>query len=168
MSAVFGICGWSGCGKTTLIERLLPHIRARGLSAGVLKHAHHNFDIDVPGKDSRRFREAGCSEVAISSARRWAFIRELAADDSEAALPELLRHFSCDLVLVEGYKNAAIPKMEVWRAGMQPPIALDNPHVLAIATDGTPPPHPPQCAILPLNDAAAVVDFIVQSTAKAA
>lgn len=133
---VFGIAGYSGAGKTTLIEQLLPVLTARGLKVSVIKHAHHGFDLDRPGKDSFRHREAGASEVMITSGLRWALLHEL-RDAPEPSLADYLRRFSsCDLVLVEGFKNEAIPKLEVHRAAHgKPPIYIENPHVVALATD---------------------------------
>ena len=163
--AAFGITGWSGGGKTTLIERIIPILAARGFVIGVLKHAHHAFDIDIPGKDSHRFRRAGCREVAVSSARRRVFIHENAAEETEAALDDLLAQFGaeCNLILVEGYKNTPLPKIEVWRKSLgRPPVACDNAAVEAVAADSPPPDLPPHCAVLPLDDAAAVADFVAQ------
>ena len=133
---VFGIAGWSNAGKTTLIERLLPRLAARGLSVSVVKHAHEKFDIDKPGKDSFRFREAGSHEVLISSPTRWALMREHRGA-AEPGLAELLTHLSdCDLVLVEGFKRDAMPKLEVHRiANGKPLLFPDDPDVVAIASD---------------------------------
>ncbi len=133
---VFGIAGWSNSGKTTLIERLLPLFVARGLSVSVVKHAHEKFDIDRPGKDSYRIREAGSHEVLISSPARWALMREHRGA-AEPALPELLARLSpCDLVLVEGFKREAIPKLEVHRAAIgKSLLSPDDPHIVAIASD---------------------------------
>ena len=163
--AVFGITGWSGGGKTTLIARMIPILTARGFVVGVLKHAHRDFDIDLPGKDSRRFREAGCREVAVSSPRRWAFIHEHEDGGRETEFAALLDKFdpACNLILVEGYKNAPLPKLEVWRQSLaRPPVAAEYPNVEAIAADAPPPHPPPGCAVLPLNDTAAVADFVVR------
>ena len=133
---VFGIAGWSDSGKTTLIERLLPRLMAGGMRVSVVKHAHQKFDIDRPGKDSFRFREAGSHEVLISSPARWALMREHRGVD-EPGLDELLTHLSaCDLVLVEGFKRDALPKLEVHRAALgKPLLAPTDPHVVAIASD---------------------------------
>lgn len=133
---VFGIAGWSNSGKTTLIERLLPLLAARGLRVSVVKHAHQKFDIDRPGKDSFRFREAGSYEVLVSSPARWALMRENHGAD-EPRLDELLAHLSaCDLVLVEGFKRDAMPKLEVHRAAIgKALLSPDDPHVVAIASD---------------------------------
>src|SRR5512135_3505298 len=116
MSRILGIAGYSGSGKTTLLEKVVPLLKQQGLRISVIKHAHHNFDIDRPGKDSFRHREAGASEVLIVSGHRWALMHEL-RDEAEPSLEELCTRLSpCDLVLVEGYKFSTIPKLEVHRA----------------------------------------------------
>ena len=156
---VFGIAGFSGSGKTTLIEKLIPAIRARGLRVSVIKHAHHGFDLDRPGKDSWRHREAGASEVLMLSGQRWVLMHELrgAAEPTLAAQLAILS--PCDLVLIEGFKAAPVPKVEVFRpANGKPPLWPDNPHVVAVATDAavdTPLP------VLDVNDASAIADFIL-------
>lgn len=160
---VFGITGWSGSGKTTLIEKLLPRLAARGFVVGVLKRAHHSFDMDLPGKDSRRFRDAGCREVAVVSARRRARIYECGDNEPEPELAATLAGFNsaCNLILVEGYKTAPLPKLEVWRAAVSaPPVALSHPHVIGVAADGAPPKLPPHCALLDLADVDAAADFV--------
>jgi molybdopterin-guanine dinucleotide biosynthesis protein B len=133
---VFGFAGWSGSGKTTLIEQLIPRFIARGLVVSLVKHAHHEFDLDQPGKDSFRHREAGCREVLVTSAVRWALQHELRGVP-ELTLEQALGRLSpCDLVLVEGFKAAAIPKLEVYRARVGKPLL--HPHdanIVAIATD---------------------------------
>jgi molybdopterin-guanine dinucleotide biosynthesis protein B len=133
---IFGFAGYSGSGKTTLIERLIPLFTARGLTVSLIKHAHHTFDIDQPGKDSHRHRHAGCSEVLITSSRRWALMHELRGAP-EPALADQVKHLSpCDLLLVEGYKRERIPKLEVYRAAVGEPLI--HPHdenIVAIATD---------------------------------
>ena len=113
---VIGLAGWSGAGKTTLLTRVIPHLLGEGLCVSVIKHAHHNFDIDVPGKDSWRHREAGATEVLVSSGKRWALMHELRGAN-EPRLPELLSKMSrVDLVVVEGYKSEPHLKIEVCRA----------------------------------------------------
>jgi molybdopterin-guanine dinucleotide biosynthesis protein B len=156
---VLGIAGWSGSGKTTLIEQLVPCLLRRGLVVSLVKHAHHAFDLDQPGKDSYRHREAGCREVLISSSRRWALMHELRGAP-EPTLEETLGHFSpCDLVLVEGFRHAAVPKIEVYRPShLSPPIHATDPHVIAVATDGEIHTALPK---LDLNDAEAVARFVV-------
>ena len=119
---VIGLAGWSGAGKTTLLARVIPHLRKDGLRVSVIKHAHHAFDVDVPGKDSWRHREAGAEEVLVSSAKRWALMHELRGA-REPRLPELLRKMSrVDLVVVEGYKNEPHRKLEVYRAANGKPL----------------------------------------------
>ncbi len=116
---VLGLVGWSGSGKTTLIIKLIPELNRRGLKVATLKHAHHNFDVDKPGKDSYEHRKAGASEVIVSSALRWAQMHEV-GDGREATLAELLQRLSpCDLVLVEGFKTDRHPKLEVFRKETQ-------------------------------------------------
>ncbi len=156
----FGFAGWSGSGKTTLIEKLIPCFVARGLKVSLVKHAHHAFDVDQPGKDSWRHREAGCHEVMVVSARRWALMHEL-RDDPEPGLEEQLARLSpCDLVLVEGYKFHALPKLEIWRAGNDKPLLHPaDPHIVALAVDA----H--IATALPcfdLNDAAGIAGFITK------
>src|SRR5580765_7112796 len=133
---VFGFAGWSGSGKTTLIERLVPTLVARGVVVSLIKHAHHEFDVDQPGKDSWRHRHAGASEVLVSSSKRWALMHELRGA-AEPSLHDQLKLLSpCDLVLVEGYKNEAIPKVEVHRRESHAPLLYpDDAQVVAVATD---------------------------------
>jgi molybdopterin-guanine dinucleotide biosynthesis adapter protein len=156
---VFGIAGWSGSGKTTLIEKLIPEFSRRGLSVSVIKHAHHGFDLDRPGKDSYRHREAGASQVLMLSNDRWVLMHELRGAP-EPTLEEQLRVLSpCDVVLIEGFKAAAVPKVEVHRPGHgKPPLWVENPHVVAVATDGA-----VDCSlpVLSLNDASAITQFIL-------
>jgi molybdopterin-guanine dinucleotide biosynthesis protein B len=157
---IFGFAGYSGSGKTTLIEQLIPLITARGLTVSLIKHAHHTFDVDQPGKDSHRHRVAGCSEVLITSSRRWALIHELRGAP-EPELSEQVKHLSpCDLLLVEGYKRSRIPKLEVYRAQVGEPLI--HPHdenVVAIATDGKLDTALPQ---FDLNSPAPIAAFIVE------
>jgi molybdopterin-guanine dinucleotide biosynthesis protein B len=157
---VFGFAGWSGSGKTTLIEQLIPRLIARGLSVSLVKHAHHEFDLDRPGKDSFRHREAGCGEVLVTSAVRWALQHELRGAP-ELSLEAALQHLSpCDLALVEGFKAAPIPKLEVYRASVGKPLLHPtDPDVVAVATDG---PLASRLPVLPLGDVGAIATFIVQ------
>jgi len=133
---VFGFAGWSGSGKTTLIEQIIPRLTAGGATVSLIKHAHHYFDVDRPGKDSWRHRQAGCTEVLITSGLRWALMHEL-RDEREPSLVESLRRLSaCDYALVEGFKAAPIPKLEIWRPAVgKPPLHPGDPTILAIATD---------------------------------
>lgn len=133
---LFGFAGWSGSGKTTLIEQIVPRLVGRGLRVSLVKHAHHRFDVDQPGKDSYRHRSAGCTEVLITSANRWALMHELRGE-VELELPDAIaRLAACDLVLVEGYKRAPIPKLEIHRPDLGKPLLQPgDPHIVAIATD---------------------------------
>nr|WP_301302027.1 molybdopterin-guanine dinucleotide biosynthesis protein B [Methylorubrum extorquens] len=156
---VIGLAGWSGAGKTTLLARLIPVLVARGMRVATLKHAHHAFDIDHPGKDSFVHRQAGASEVIVSSARRWAQIREV-GEGAEATLPELLRRLTpTGLALVEGFKREAHPKLEVFRAANgRPPLHGDDPRIVGIASD-----FPfPQAAVpvVGLDDIEAIADLV--------
>ena len=133
---VIGLAGWSGAGKTTLLTRLIPHFNALGLRVSVIKHAHHQFDVDVPGKDSWRHREAGAAEVLVASSNRWALMHELRGA-GEPRLPELLSKLSAvDLVVVEGFKREPHRKIEVHRAANCKPLLFpDDPGIVAVATD---------------------------------
>ena len=134
---VIGIAGWSGAGKTTLLTRVIPRLVARGLRVSTIKHAHHEFDVDRPGKDSHTHRMAGATEVLVSSANRFALMHELRGAP-ELSLGALLAKLSAvDLVLVEGFKREAHPKLEVYRAVVgKPLLAPDDPNIVAIASDG--------------------------------
>jgi molybdopterin-guanine dinucleotide biosynthesis protein B len=133
---VIGLAGWSGAGKTTLLVEVLPLLAARGLSVSTLKHAHHGFDVDRPGKDSHAHRLAGAREVLVASGRRWALMHEL-RDAAEPPLEALLGRLSpVDLVIVEGWKRAAHPKLEVFRAAVgKPPLHPGNASIVAVASD---------------------------------
>jgi molybdopterin-guanine dinucleotide biosynthesis protein B len=133
---IFGLAGWSGSGKTTLVTALIPEFVARGLTVSTIKHAHHGFDIDQPGKDSWRHRQAGASEVMVVSQRRWALIHEL-RDEPEPGLDTLLPRITpVDLLLIEGFKRHAHPKIEVYRPSLgKPPLHPDEPFVVAVASD---------------------------------
>ena len=154
-----GFAGWSGSGKTTLIEKLIPLFSRRGLRVSLIKHAHHTFDVDQPGKDSYRHRHAGASEVLVTSSRRWVLMHELRGEQ-EPRFEDQLRHLSpCDLLIVEGFKYAPIPKLEVWRAETGESLLHPNdPHFVAIATDAQVDTGLP---VLDLNNADAVAAFVV-------
>lgn len=160
---VFGVTGWKNSGKTQLVTSLVAEFTRRGLRVSTVKHAHHDFDIDKPGADSYRHREAGASEVALVSGRRWALMHEL-REEEEPSLDEILNRLApCDLVLIEGYKREAHPKIEARRleARKSEPLAPNDPQILAIAAD-----HPLSGETLPvfdLNDIAAMADFIAKA-----
>jgi len=141
---VIGLAGWSGAGKTTLLTRVIPQLIAGGLKVSTIKHAHHAFDLDTPGKDSWRHREAGASEVLVASARRFALLHEL-RDEEEPKLAHLLTRLSpVDLVIIEGFKFEAHPKIEVHRdANDRPFLHVQDPHILGLVTDGPRPSHLP-------------------------
>ncbi len=157
---VLGIAGWSGAGKTTLVVRLLPALAARGLVVSTVKHAHHDFDIDQPGKDSHRHREAGAAEVLVSSARRMALMRELRGAP-EPTLEELLERLApVDLALVEGFKHGDHDKLEVHRASLgEPLLARDDASVVAVVSDAPVPGLAVPC--LALDDVDAIADFVL-------
>jgi molybdopterin-guanine dinucleotide biosynthesis protein B len=163
---VFGLAGYSGSGKTTLLEALIPRLNAAGLRVSLIKHAHHRFDIDQPGKDSYRLREAGCSEVLLVSDHRWVLMHELRGAPEPSLEDQIARFSDCDLVLVEGFKHTLIPKLEVHRPSVGQPliagsgvesvvvaVATDEPGVIAQQTD---------LPILDINDHDAITDFILR------
>ena len=161
---VFGFAGWSGSGKTTLIEQVIPRLAASGLSVSLIKHAHHRFDVDQPGKDSYRHRHAGCREVLLSSGTRWALMHELRGGPEMTLAETLARLSPCDLALVEGFKSAPIPKLEVWRAEVGKPLLhLQDPHVLGIATDDVsalPEASIRRLPVLQIDDYDAIATFV--------
>jgi len=161
MARVMGFAGWSGAGKTTLLTRLIPELLARGYHVSTLKHAHHKFDIDRPGKDSFEHRVAGATEVMIVSDSRWALMHELRGQP-EPGLPELLPKFSAtDFILVEGFKRDGHAKIEIHRQDNQKPWMFpDDPSICALASDIEPPASrlPRVC----LNDVAAIADLVEQ------
>ncbi len=154
---VLGLTGWSGSGKTTLLVALVPLLIGRGLTVSTVKHAHHGFDLDQPGKDSWRHRQAGATEVLISSGARWALMHEVHGD--EPSLPALLTRLTpVDLVLVEGFKAHPHPKIEVHRPALaRPPIWPGRADIVAVAADE----NLPGCdrKVLPLNDPAVIVEW---------
>lgn len=161
MTRVIGFAGWSGAGKTHLLTRLIPALTARGLRVSTLKHAHHAFDVDTPGKDSWLHRQAGASEVLVASAKRWALMHEL-RDEDEPALADLLRRMQpVDLILIEGYKRDAHAKIEVHRAvNGKPWLHPDDPTIAAIASDVP----PPGCALphASIDDTGRVADLALE------
>jgi molybdopterin-guanine dinucleotide biosynthesis protein B len=157
---VIGIVGWSGSGKTMLITRLIPLLVRRGLRIATLKHAHHAFDVDTPGKDSYEHRKAGASEVIVSSSQRWVQMHELDGG-AEATLIQLLKRLSpCDLVLVEGYKSEKHTKMEVFRTAVgKGPLYPADKHIVAVASD--PMIAGADIPVVDLNDIEAVGDMVL-------
>jgi molybdopterin-guanine dinucleotide biosynthesis adapter protein len=156
---IFGIAGWSGSGKTTLIEQLIPRFVGRGLTVSLIKHAHHSFDVDRPGKDSYRHRVAGCREVLVSSQARWVVIHELRGEPEPPLEEQIKRVSPCDLLLVEGYKRCAMPKLEIWRKENAKPLLYpEDKHVVAIAADAAVETRLPR---FELNDYDAIGDFIL-------
>lgn len=158
---IIGLAGWSGSGKTTLITKLIPCLIARGVKVSTLKHAHHGFDLDQPGKDSFFHRAAGATEVIISSARRWAILHEL-REELEWDLRALVAKMApVDLVLVEGFKRDAFPKLEIHRAANgKPLIHPDDPHIVAIASDVALPQA--RIPVIDLNDIKAIADLLLK------
>src|SRR5215469_16069907 len=158
---VLGIVGWSGSGKTTLITRLIPFLTSRGVQVATLKHAHHAFDVDQPGKDSYEHRKAGACEVIISSSRRWVQMHEL-GESREATLAELLRRVSpCELVLVEGFKTERHPKLEVYRKRLgKSALYPGDDRIVGVASDE----HLPDATVpvIELNDIPSVARFILE------
>jgi molybdopterin-guanine dinucleotide biosynthesis protein B len=157
---IFGIAGWSGSGKTTLLQKLIPELTARGISVSTIKHAHHNFDIDKPGKDSYEHRAAGAQEVMVTSRNRWALMHEL-KDQDEPTLSEAAARMSpVDLLLVEGFKHENHVKLEVHRkANDKPLLQPDDPHVVAIACDSELPQS--SVPVIDINNIPGIADFIV-------
>src|SRR5690242_6873891 len=158
---IIGLAGWSGSGKTTLITKVLPRLIARGTRVSTVKHAHHGFDLDQPGKDSFMHRVAGATEVAISSSRRFAILHEL-REEPEWDLPDLLQKLApVDLVLVEGFKRDAFPKLEIYRAANgKPLIQPDDPHIVAIASDTALPQA--KVPVIDLDDIERIADALLE------
>ena len=133
---IFGFAGWSGSGKTTLIEQVIPRFVRAGLKVSLIKHAHHRFDVDHPGKDSFRHREAGCSEVLVTSGQRWALMHETRGGPEASLEEQIARMSPCDLLLIEGYKYYPLPKLEIYRAANgKRPLYTGDEHIVAVATD---------------------------------
>jgi molybdopterin-guanine dinucleotide biosynthesis adapter protein len=156
---VIGLAGWSGAGKTTLITKVIPVLVGRGLKVATIKHAHHEFDIDRPGKDSWLHREAGAGEVLVASSRRWALVHEL-RDEPEPPLAELLAKLSpADLVIIEGFKRHAHPKLEIYRAAVGKPLIYPQDDcVVAIASDAPLPQAP--LPVLMLDDIEGIANVL--------
>ena len=161
-AALFGLAGWSGSGKTTLAEQLITELTAQGLTMATIKHAHHEFDADTPGKDSWRHRQAGAAQVLVSSAIRSAYFVEHQA--AEPTLDQLLDRLQpCDLVLIEGFKREAVPKLEIFRPSVgKPHLWPDDPQIIAVASDYQLPDCP--LPVLNLNDIPAIAAFVREAT----
>jgi molybdopterin-guanine dinucleotide biosynthesis protein B len=161
---IIGLAGWSGSGKTTLLTKVIPCIVARGLKVSTIKHAHHSFDIDQPGKDSHIHRMAGATEVLVGSGRRWAIVHELRGE-AEPTLAALLEKVSpVDLVLVEGYKGGSHPKLEVYRAAVGKPLLYpDDPAIVAIASDEPLPGA--RVPVVDLDDVERISDILLRHAA---
>lgn len=159
-----GFVAYSGTGKTTLLEKVIPELRAMNLRVGLIKHAHHDFDIDIPGKDSWRLRQAGATQVMVASRKRWALITEHDLTRDEPNLQELLQQLDTtllDLVLVEGFKHEPFPKIELRRSELErPEIHPEDPHVIAVAYDAPEHYHCP-LPLLDINQPRQIARFIV-------
>ena len=160
---IFGFAGWSGSGKTTLVTRLIPELVARGVRVSTVKHAHHTFDIDQPGKDSYEHRAAGASEVMVTSASRWALMHEV-RDGGEPTMDELVARMApVDLLLIEGFKSYPHDKIEVYRASVgKALICNDEPHIVAVASDAPVPQA--NVPVLGLDNVSGIADFILERT----
>jgi molybdopterin-guanine dinucleotide biosynthesis protein B len=161
---LFGLAGWSGSGKTTLMKALLPELIGRGITVSTVKHAHHSFDVDQPGKDSYEHRLAGAREVMVASAHRWALMHELRGADEPSLEALIARMAPVDLLLVEGFKRHPHPKLEVHRpSNGKPLLCPEDPHIVAVASDR----RLDRIAVpqLDLNDAPAIADFMLRRLA---
>jgi len=165
---LLGFAAYSGTGKTTLLTKLLPILKVQGLRVGMVKHSHHRFEIDIPGKDSYELRKAGAAQILLTSQHRWALIE----DRPEAQEPQLqeelgrLDQTALDLILVEGFRHEAFPKIELHRPSLNKPLlCLDDPNIIAIATDA-PLPTSTHLPILDINNVSAVADFVVSTTVR--
>jgi molybdopterin-guanine dinucleotide biosynthesis protein B len=161
---IIGLAGWSGAGKTTLLVKVIPRLVARGLTVSTLKHAHHSFDIDQPGKDSHSHRLAGATEVLIGAASRWALVHELRGD-AEPPLAQLLAKLApVDLVIIEGYKRESHPKLEIHRVAVGKPLLHpDDPRIVAIAADTE--LASARVPVVSLDDIEAIADILVKHAA---
>ncbi|MGH8759012.1 MAG: molybdopterin-guanine dinucleotide biosynthesis protein B [Burkholderiales bacterium] len=161
---IVGICAYSGTGKTTLLRQMLPQFRTRGLRVAVIKHAHHNFDTDIPGKDSYELRKAGANQMLVASRHRWALVTEI-GDGTEPRLTELLDrldHDNIDLILVEGFNSEPFPKIELHRPSLgRELMCADDRSIVAIATDALLPADP-GIPVLDLNQSEQITEFIVR------
>ena len=158
---VLGLAGWSGAGKTTLLAKLIPELIRRGITVSTMKHAHHAFDVDTPGKDSYEHRQAGASEVLVTSANRWALMHEhRGAPEPDSR--ELMKHMSAvDLLLVEGFKRESHDKLEIYReANGKPLLAAEDQNIVAVLVDGPKPET--KLPVIDLNDIGAIADFVLR------
>jgi len=158
---IFGFAGWSGSGKTTLIEQVIPRFVRAGLKVSLIKHAHHRFDLDYPGKDSFRAREAGCSEVLVTSKLRWGLMHEARGEPEQTLEEQIARISPCDLLLIEGYKYYPLPKLEIYRAANGKPLLHpQDEHIVALATD-----TPVECRLpqFGLEDYDAIAAFVLDT-----
>ena len=166
---LLGFCAYSGTGKTTLLKRLIPFLRDKGIKIGIVKHAHHHFDIDQPGKDSYELRKAGASEIIVSSAKRWAMVHESQEKKEEPDLEDLLKHLSLnelDLILVEGFKHEPLPKIELNRPSLGKPFLFPNDKsIIAIAVDNNL-NEKIKIPILDLNNVYEIAEFITRYFSK--
>jgi len=165
---ILGFVAYSGTGKTTLLEQLIPRLRGHGVRVALLKHAHHNFDIDKPGKDSYRLRKAGAMQIMVASRQRWALVTELDEIQPEPQLEELLQHLDTqqfDLLLVEGFKHEAYPKIELQRHSLgKPDLYPNDPNIIALACDE---PHPNiSLPVLDINKPESITEFILKWLAQ--
>lgn len=166
---VIGFCAYSGTGKTTLLKALIPRLVASGLNIGIIKHAHHEFDTDQPGKDSYELRKAGARQTLVSSARRNALITELDNGEPEPGLNQLIQQLDgdrLDLILVEGFKREAFKKIELHRCATGKPFMYpDDPDIIAIASDEAP-PEPSPIPVYDINDIDALAGFIIRNIVR--
>jgi len=167
---VLGVMGRSGSGKTTLLEFLIAQLAARGLKVNIIKHSHHDLVLEPPHKDSARLRRAGAAEVMVSSPYRFSIVRELRGAPEPALEEQLARLSPADLTLLEGFKSYPIPKLEVYRPALgKPPVYLEDPHVLAVASDApTPEDLPSGIAWLDLSQPESVLDWVLKKFQPAA
>ncbi len=164
---IIGLAGWSGSGKTTLVAKVIPRVIARGLTVSTLKHAHHAFDVDQPGKDSHTHRMVGATEVLVGSAKRWALVHELRAEAEPTLSVLLAKLSSVDLVLVEGYKREAHPKLELYRAALGKPLLHpEDPAIVAVASDAPLPQA--RVPVIDLDDVERIVDILIRHAAPIA
>lgn len=157
---ILGIAGWSGAGKTTLLAKLIPELTARGIRVSTMKHAHHGFDVDTPGKDSYIHRAVGATEVMVASSKRWALMHEL-REATEPDAAELISHMTpVDLLLIEGFKKEPHDKIEIFRvANEKPLLSADDPTYVAVLSDGPVPDS--KLPVIDLNDVGAIADFVM-------